>query len=75
MIEVSNAQGEVIYRAYTDQNGQIPDIPVVPGKYTFREILAPSGYALNEAIMTFTVDSDGGITGDTAIRDDYTRIL
>lgn len=75
LIEVSNAQDEVIYRAYTDQNGQIPDIPVVPGKYTFREILAPSGYALNEAIMTFTVDADGGITGDTTIRDDYTRLL
>lgn len=74
-IEVSNDKGEVIYRAYTDQNGQIPNIPVAPGTYTFREILAPSGYALNEAVMSFTVDADGGITGDTTIRDDYTRVL
>lgn len=75
LIEVSNDKGEVIYRAYTDQNGQIPNIPVAPGTYTFREILAPSGYALNEAVMSFTVDADGGITGDTTIRDDYTRVL
>ena len=75
LIEVSNEKGEVIYRAETDQNGEIPDIPVVPGKYTFREILAPSGYALNEAVMTFVVDQDSGIIGDTVIRDDYTRVL
>ena len=74
LIEVTNDKGEVIYRAETDQNGEIPNIPVVPGKYTFREILAPSGYALNEAVMTFVVDQDGGITGDTVIRDDYTRV-
>ena len=75
LIEVSNDKGEVIYRAYTDKNGQIPNIPVTPGSYTFREILAPSGYALNDAVMTFTVDQDGGITGDATIRDDYTRVL
>ena len=75
LIEVTNDKNEVIYRAYTDKNGQIPNIPVTPGTYTFREILAPSGYALNEAIMTFTVDQDGGITGDTTIRDDYTRVM
>ena len=74
LIEVTNDKGEVIYRAETDQNGEIPNIPVVPGKYTFREILAPSGYALNEAVMTFVVDQGGGITGDTVIRDDYTRV-
>ena len=75
LIEVSNDKGEVIYRAYTDKNGQIPNIPVTPGSYTFREILAPSGYALNEAVMSFAVDADGGVTGDTTIRDDYTRVL
>lgn len=75
LIEVTDANGEVIYRAETDRNGEIPNIPVVPGKYTFREILTPSGYALNEAVMTFTVDEHGGITGDTTIRDDFTRVL
>ena len=75
LIEVTNDKGEVIYRAYTDQNGQIPNIPVTPGSYHFREVIAPSGYALNEAVMSFTVDEQGGITGETSIRDDYTRIL
>ena len=73
-IEVRNEQGEMIYRATTDANGEIPDIPVTPGTYTFREILAPSGYALNEAETRFTVDAQGNITGNTMLRNDYTRV-
>lgn len=72
-IEVKDEQGNVMYRETTDANGQIPQIPVVPGTYTFREVYAPDGYALNEAEMRFTVDADGNVTGDTTIRDDYTR--
>ena len=72
-IEVKDEQGKVIYRETTDANGQIPQIPVVPGTYTFKEVHAPDGYALNEAEMRFTVDADGNVTGDTTIRDDYTR--
>ena len=72
-IEVKDEQGKVIYRETTDANGQIPQIPVTPGTYTFKEVYAPDGYALNEAEMQFTVDADGNVTGDTTIRDDYTR--
>ena len=74
LIEVINSSGEVIYRAYTDENGQIPGIPVTPGTYTFREVLAPDGYALSESEMRFTVDEYGNVTGDTVIRDDYTCV-
>jgi uncharacterized surface anchored protein len=73
VIEVRNSDGEVIYRAATDEQGNVPDIPVTPGTYTFHEVLAPEGYELNETAMTFTVDANGNVTGDTTIRDDYTR--
>ena len=72
-IEVRNDQGEVIYRAVTDENGEIPDIPVTPGRYTFKEVLAPEGYALNETTCSFTVDENGQVSGDTVLRDDFTR--
>ena len=72
-IEVKDEQGNVMYRETTDANGQIPQIPVTPGTYTFKEVYAPDGYALNEAEMRFTIDADGNVTGDTTIRDDYTR--
>ena len=74
-IEVKNEQGEVIYRAVTDENGEIPDIPVTPGRYTFKEVLAPEGYALNETTCSFTVDENGQVSGDTVLRDDFTRFM
>ena len=75
LIEVYDAEGNIIYREYTDANGEIPDIPVVPGTYTFKETYAPSGYALNTAIKTFTVTTDGQVHGDTVIRDELNKIM
>ena len=74
LIEVQDSNGKVIYREYTDKNGQIPNIPVVPGTYTFRETYAPEGYALNTAVMTFNVTADGKVTGDTEIRDEINHV-
>lgn len=74
LIEVYDAQGSTIYRAYTDENGQLPDIPLVPGSYTFKETYAPEGYALNVAVKTFTVTSEGKIIGETEIRDEINKI-
>ena len=73
LIEVKDERGTVIYREYTDENGKTDSIPVMPGRYTFREVYAPEGFALNEAVMTFTVEQDGAVIGDIAIRDDYSR--
>ena len=75
LIEVMDATDAVIYRAYTDAQGQIPEIPVTPGTYTFREVLAPDGYLLNAAEMQFTVAEDGSVTGSTTLRDDFNRLL
>ena len=74
LIEVYDADGNAIYRDYTNSRGEIPNIPVVPGTYTFREVCAPSGYALNAAIKTFAVTADGKVTGDTVIRDEVNRV-
>ena len=74
LIEVYDAEGNIIYREYTDANGEISDIPIVPGTYTFKETYAPSGYALNTAIKTFTVTADGQVHGDTVIRDEVNRV-
>ena len=74
LIEVLDAAGTIIYREETDKNGEIADIPVVPGTYTFRETYAPEGYALNVAEKTFTVADDGTVTGETEIRDEVTRV-
>ena len=75
LIEVFDENGDTIYREYTDANGQIPNIPVVPGTYTFRETYAPNGYALNVAVKTFSVNASGKVTGDTVIRDEVNKIM
>lgn len=74
LIEVYDADGNTIYREYTNSKGEIPNIPVVPGTYTFKETYAPSGYALNVAIKAFTVSADGKVTGDTEIRDELNKV-
>ena len=73
LIEVRNSRDEIIYHARTDENGELPDILLMPGQYAFREVLAPDGYALNEAVCIFVVDALGQVSGDTEIRDDWTR--
>lgn len=72
-IEVQDADGNVIFRDVTDENGEVADIPVTPGSYTFREVYAPEGYELSEDVFSFTVDENGHVTGDTVVRDDFTR--
>lgn len=75
LIEVYDADGSTIYREYSNEKGEIPSIPVVPGTYTFKETYAPSGYALNTAIKTFTVTADGKVTGDTVIHDELNKVM
>jgi len=74
LIEVYDENRTLIYREYTNENGEIPDIPVVPGNYTFKETYAPEGYALNVAIMDFTVTKDGKVTGRTTIKDEVNHV-
>ncbi len=73
LIEVRNRSGEIVCRDYTGEDGYLPAFPAVPGTYTFREVLAPEGYELNDAEMTFTVNEQGEVVGQTALADDVTR--
>lgn len=73
LIEISDEEGNVIYRDYTSEDGLVPDVILEPGKYTFKEVLAPNGYALNTSVFNFELKEDGTVEGDTEITDDYTR--
>ena len=75
LIEVFDADGNRIYKEYTNNDGELPNIPVVPGTYTFKETYAPSGYALNVAVKTFTVSADGKVTGETVIKDEVNKVM
>lgn len=51
----------------TDDKGEIKVPQLLPGKYTFKEAVAPAGYALNGNTFTFEVGGDGKVTGATTI--------
>lgn len=69
IIEIHNEQGETIYRGVTDENGEMDEIELTPGTYTFTEISAPAGYEKSEETITFTLSEDGEITGETEMKD------
>ena len=60
LIEVYDKDGNVIYKEYTDKNGELPDIPVVPGTYTFKDE-AQAG--IGDAIAGFRNDEAHTIDG------------
>ena len=73
LIEVKNENDEVICCAYTGEDGFVPAFLAVPGKYTYKEILAPEGYELCVTEFSFTITEDGQVDGFTSVADDYTR--
>ena len=73
IIEIYDSENNILYREKTGADGYLPEIWLEPGTYTFKEIAAPEGYALNTTIFKFTVDEQGAVSGDTEIKDDITR--
>lgn len=73
LIEVKSADGKTVLKDYTGDDGYLPSFPAVPGKYTYREVLAPEGYELCVTELAFEVNAEGQIEGKTAVADDYTR--
>lgn len=73
LIEISDENGTVIYRNFTDETGVVPNVFLEPGKYTFKEVVAPNGFAFNTSTFNFEIKEDGSIEGVTEITDDFTR--
>ena len=73
LIEVKSEDGKTVLKDYTGDDGYLPSFPAVPGKYTYREVLAPEGYELCVTELTFSINEHGEVEGKTAVADDYTR--
>ena len=70
IIEIKNANGEVVYEGETDLNGEIILMELPAGTYTHKETVAADGYTINDQTFTFTVDYYGKVTGTTEITDE-----
>ena len=73
LIEVKSADGKTVLRDYTGDDGYLPAFPAVPGKYTYKEVLAPEGYELCVTELAFSINQHGEIEGKATVADDYTR--
>lgn len=70
VLEITDEAGDVVRRVTTDASGQATIEGLVAGTYTFREILAPEGYVLNDASFTFVIGEDGRVDERTEFTND-----
>ncbi len=69
-ITIYDASGAVFFEGKTDENGEIYLSEVPAGKYTYKETIAPYGYAMNTETFSFEMDNYGKVTGTTEITDE-----
>ena len=58
LIEICTKEGEIIYKGYTDQNGQIILTDLLYGEYYLSEIESATGYRLLEDKIYFEISSE-----------------
>ena len=74
VIQIFDEAGDLVREVTTDENGQVLIKGLPAGTYTFREVLAPEGYILNEETFTFTIDELGNVTGVTEFTNEPTSL-
>ncbi|BDZ29709.1 SpaA isopeptide-forming pilin-related protein [Lactiplantibacillus brownii] len=73
--ELRNAQGQVVRTGVTGANGQLRFSDLAVGTYTLHEVTAPTGYDLNSASQTVTINRDNQYQMTVTIADTATPIV
>lgn len=77
VLEIIDEEGTVIYRAETNEAGELDELELIPGKYTIHEVYAPDGYALSEDTVEFEIvindDGELEVHGSTTMKDELTE--
>ncbi len=74
VIQIFDETGVLICEETTNEDGRTEMKGLRAGTYTFREILAPEGYILNEETFTFAIDPYGEVDGVTQFTNDPTSL-
>lgn len=69
-IEIYDSEGRTYFEGKTDENGEITLKEIPAGTYTYKETIAPAGFALNTETFEFSIDHHGKVTGMTEITDE-----
>ena len=70
LLEIRDAEGTVLYRGLTAEDGGLKEVYLSPGQYTLQEAAAPDGYARNPSVLEFVVEEDGSIRGEIVLEDE-----
>lgn len=74
-VEIYDSSGKLVFKEVTDAKGRLEPTSLAPGKYTFRETLAPATYALNPNTYGFEVHENGAVSGDSAFTDELMQVV
>lgn len=60
-VAVYNSNGDQLATGVTDDNGMLWITSLPAGTYTWKEIEAPSGYAIDKTVHSITIETGGGL--------------
>ncbi|MGL4759845.1 MAG: SpaA isopeptide-forming pilin-related protein, partial [Sarcina sp.] len=66
VIEIENADGKVVFKGMTPENGTI-SIKLPFGSYTYKEVVAPKGYNINNSVGSFNITKENEVINKTIV--------
>lgn len=69
-LEIIDSNRNVVAKEVTDKNGEIFIRGLKPGTYSVRETQAPSGYKKTDKTISFSIDENGKVTGETTMKNE-----
>lgn len=70
VLEIVDSSRNVVAKEVTDKNGEIVVKGLEPGSYTVRETQAPNGYKKTDKTISFSIDENGKVTGETTLKNE-----
>ena len=74
-IEVRNSNGDVVYTGVTDDNGTVVAKNLPSGDYTYKEIVNPDKYQINNSVYSFSINEEGNVTETETILNQPTELV
>ena len=69
--EIYDEAGKVVCKASSNKNGKVLITTLEPGKYTYKQVGAPTGYAYDDSVVySFTINDDGDVDGDLLVKNE-----
>ncbi len=75
VLNIYDVSGNLYTQVITDADGYVIVRGISLGTCTWKEVKAPTGYAINSNTYSFNIADDGTVTGTTSMNDDLTGLV